>query len=138
MHACVGSNAELQTATLTVMRQLVAQPTGPNAFLTAQAIPLLAMLQHSLVAEIKTLASRILDRIAGSSRTAEQAVMEEQQMQVCHRSCFSNFDTLYGHSAQLQLTITTQNSVKYDVLLHHARICVSTHAHTMLCCKSCV
>lgn len=82
MHACVGSSAELQIATLTVMRQLVTQPTGPAAFLRAQAIPLLAMLQHSLVAEIKTLASNIMNRIAGSSRAAEEAVMEEQQMQV--------------------------------------------------------
>ena len=82
MHACVGSSAELQTATLTVMHQLVAQPTGPTTFLTAQAVPMLATLQHSLVAEIKILATKILDRIAGSSRFAEEAVAEEQQIQV--------------------------------------------------------
>lgn len=82
MHACVGSTAELQIATLTVMRQLVVQPMGPDTFLTAQAIPLLAMLQHALVAEIKILATKILDRIAGSSRAAEEAVLEEQAVQV--------------------------------------------------------
>ena len=83
MHACVGSSAELQTATLTVMRQLVVQPLGPSIFLAAQAIPMLAMLQHSLVAEVKILATKILDRIGGSSRAAEEAVTEEQQVQVC-------------------------------------------------------
>lgn len=82
MHACVGSSADLQTATLTVMHQLVVQPTGPTAFLIAQAVPMLATLQHSLVAEIKILASKIIDQISGSSRLAEEAVVEEQQIQV--------------------------------------------------------
>ena len=82
MHACVGSSAELQIATLTVMRQLVVQPQGPDAFLEAQAIPLLATLQHALVAEIKILATRILDKLAGSSRAAQQTVGEEQAVQV--------------------------------------------------------
>ncbi len=83
MHACSGSPAELQIATLTVLRQLLIQPSGPNAFLVARAIPLLAMLQHSLVAEIRILATKILDRIAGSSLIAEDAIAEEQVVQVC-------------------------------------------------------
>lgn len=83
MHACGGSSAELQIATLTVLRQLVVQPTGPDAFLVARAVPLLAMLQHSLVAEIRILATKILDRISASSSVAEDAIADEQLVQVC-------------------------------------------------------
>ncbi len=83
MHACGGSSAELQIATLTVLRQLVVQPTGPDAFLVARAVPLLAMLQHSLVAEIRILATKILDRISASSSVAEEAIADEQVVQVC-------------------------------------------------------
>ena len=82
MHACSGSPAELQIATLTVLRQLVVQPTGPDAFSVARAVPLLAMLQHSLVAEIRILATKILDRISASSSIAEEAIAEEQLVQV--------------------------------------------------------
>ena len=82
MHACSGSPAELQIATLTVLRQLVVQPTGPDAFSVARAVPLLAMLQHSLVAEIRILATKILDRISASSSIAEDAIAEEQLVQV--------------------------------------------------------
>lgn len=92
MHACGGSSAELQIATLTVLRQLAVQPTGPDAFLVARAVPLLAMLQHSLVAEIRILATKILDRISGSSSVAEEAIADEQLVQVrraakCPRAC---------------------------------------------------
>ena len=86
MHACSGSPAELQTATLTVLRQLVVQPAGPDAFLLARAIPLLAMLQHSLVAEIRILATKILERISASSSNAEDAIADEHLVQVC---CFT-------------------------------------------------
>ena len=82
MHACGGSSSELQIATLTVLRQLVVQPTGPDAFLVARAVPLLAMLQHSLVAEIRILATKILDRISASSSVAEEAIADEQLVQV--------------------------------------------------------
>ena len=82
MHACAGSPAELQIATLTVLRQLVAQPTGPDAFLVARAIPLLATLQHSLVGEINVAATKILDRISASSGSAEEAIAEEHSIQV--------------------------------------------------------
>lgn len=81
MHACGGSSSELQIATLTVLRQLVVQPTGPDAFLVARAVPLLAMLQHSLVAEIRILATKILDRISASSSVAEEAIADEQLVQ---------------------------------------------------------
>ena len=82
MHACGGSSAELQVATLTVLRQLVVQPTGPDAFLVARALPLLATLQHSLVAEIRILATKILDKISASSSVAEEALVDEQLVQV--------------------------------------------------------
>lgn len=82
MHACSGSPAELQIATLTVLRQLVVQPAGPEAFLVARAIPLLAMLQHSLVAEIRILATKILERVSASSGDAEEAIAQEQHVQV--------------------------------------------------------
>lgn len=83
MHACSGSPAELQIATLTVLRQLVVQPAGPEAFLVARAIPLLAMLQHSLVAEIRILATKVLERVSASSSSAEEATADEQLVQVC-------------------------------------------------------
>ena len=82
MHACTGSPPELQIATLTVLRQLVVQPAGPEAFLVARAVPVLAMLQHSLVAEVRILATKILERVSASSSTAEDAIAEEQQVQV--------------------------------------------------------
>ena len=84
MHACSGSHPELQIATLTVLRQLVVQPAGPEAFLVARAIPVLAMLQHSMVAEVRILATKILERVSASSSTAEDAIAEEQQVQVCY------------------------------------------------------
>jgi len=92
MHACGGSSAELQVATLMVLRQLVVQPTGPDAFLVARAVPLLAMLQHSLVVEIRMLAAKILDRISASSNVAEEAIADEQLVQVrsavtCPKAC---------------------------------------------------
>lgn len=83
MHACSGSHAELQIALLTVLRQLVVQPTGPEAFLVARALPVLAMLQHSLVAEVRILATKILERVAASSSSAEDAIAQEQIVQVC-------------------------------------------------------
>lgn len=83
MHACAGSPAELQIALLTVLRQLVVQPTGPEAFLVARALPVLAMLQHSLVAEVRILSTKILERVAASSSSAEDAIAQEQLVQVC-------------------------------------------------------
>ena len=100
MHACAGSPAELQIATLTVLRQLVTQPTGPDAFLLARAIPLLAMLQHSLVGEIRLGASKILDKISASSGGAEEAIAEEHAVQVCpamHSACFAIMHTHSDH-----------------------------------------
>ena len=85
MHACSGSPAELQIALLTVLRQLVVQPTGPEAFLVARALPVLAMLQHSLVAEVRILSTKILERIAASSSNAEDAIAQEQLVQVYSR-----------------------------------------------------
>ncbi|KAL3155148.1 hypothetical protein ABBQ38_011204 [Trebouxia sp. C0009 RCD-2024] len=81
MHACAGSPAELQIALLTVLRQLVVQPTGPEAFLVARALPVLAMLQHSLVAEVRILSTKILERVAASSSSAEDAIAQEQLVQ---------------------------------------------------------
>lgn len=85
MHACAGSPAELQIALLTVLRQLVVQPTGPEAFLVARALPVLAMLQHSLVAEVRILSTKILERVAASSSSADDAIAQEQLVQVCPR-----------------------------------------------------
>ena len=83
MHACSGSPPELQIALLTVLRQLVVQPAGPEAFLVARAVPVLAMLQHSLVAEVRILATKILERVSASSSTAEDVIAQEQLVQVC-------------------------------------------------------
>ncbi len=141
MHACGGSSAELQIATLTVLRQLVVQPTGPDAFLVARAVPLLAMLQHSLVAEIRILATKILDRISASSSVAEEAIADEQLVQVrnavtCPKFCICSADSPACMCVRClaRALMSCEMHAKYCVNIVHHILLSFHHNNLVKCC----